>query len=319
MKKVSIIVPAYNAENYIDKCLNSLINQTMKDIEIIVINDGSTDKTLSILNKYKDKIILINQNNKGIGASRNIGIGKSNGEYIVFVDSDDFVNDNMCEECYQYAKNNNLDLLIFNYLEINEEDNTTRNNDFIEDFGITNIKENKELLTKINTSPWNKLYKREFLIKSKVRFPENVKYEDFPFVELVLEKAKTIGYLKDRYYNYLIRKKSETTTIDKKVYDIFKVLDIINSHYKPLKIYNDEIEYLNVIRVLTYTISQRQQKDRKFRNKFIDDGFNYLNSNFSDWKNNKYYNKRNILKRIIEKSKTISKIYCELYNLLKNK
>ena len=121
MPKISIIVPVYNVEKYLSTCLDSLINQTLKDIEIICVNDGSTDNSLNILNEYAKndpRIIVINKENSGPGACRNLGIEKATGEYIQFADSDDWIEKETCEICYQKAIEYNVNMLSFNANEI---------------------------------------------------------------------------------------------------------------------------------------------------------------------------------------------------------
>lgn len=117
--KISIIIPAYNVQNYISRCLESLINQTYKNLEIIVINDGSKDNTLNIINEFAKKdnrIIVINQENKGVSDSRNAGLKKVTGTYITFVDSDDWLDNNSCEEMINYLISNNADIAMFGYI-----------------------------------------------------------------------------------------------------------------------------------------------------------------------------------------------------------
>ena len=105
MKKLSIIIPCYNTEKYINKCLDSVLNSTLKDIEVIIINDGSKDSTLDIIKSYKDKrIIIIDKENDGVAMARNDGIKKATGEYITFIDSDDYIEPTMYEEMYNKAK-----------------------------------------------------------------------------------------------------------------------------------------------------------------------------------------------------------------------
>lgn len=318
MKKISVIVPVYNMEKYLEKCLDSLVNQTLKEIEIIVINDGSTDNSYKILDKYKKKysdiLTVINTENNGISIARNIGIKEATGEYIAFIDSDDYVDINMFSDCYLYAKKNNLDIVVLDYYKL-YENNGKLEYFKIKDFDNTNIKNNPKLLFEINSSPWNKIYKRSLFDKTTI-FPEKTKYEDLGLIPILLDKANNIGYLNKAYNYYLIRGKSETTTIDKRVYDIFKILDILNNYFKNK--YKNELEYLNIEKIMTYTISSRGIKDNRVRNEFIDSAFKYLNNNFHNWKKNKYYTNRNKIKRFIEKNKIITKLYCYLY-ALKNK
>ena len=194
MVKVSVIVPAYNAEKYIDKCLESLINQTLKDIEIIVVNDGSKDNTLEKINKYSDKRIkLLNlKENKGIGHARNEGIKKALGEYIGFVDSDDYVDKNMFEKMYEKASKEKLDIVVCDFYKQIENTNQTIK-EIIPNFKNTTLKNNSNLLLDINLAPWNKIYKRKLIVDNKIHFDEKLKYEDVPFVVKSLDKAKNIG------------------------------------------------------------------------------------------------------------------------------
>ena len=189
----------------------------------------------------------------------------------------------MLEHCYEYAKKHDLDIVVCNYIQVFESDGNQKKYS-IEPFGITNIEENKELLFKINSSPWNKIFRKTLFNDKKMRFPETLKYEDFALIPILFGEAKKIGHL-DEYLNYyLIRSRGETGTMDKKVFDILKILDIVNCYYKNrLK---DELEYLNIEKIFTYTISQRKQKDSKLRNKFINEAFTYLNNNFPSYKIN---------------------------------
>ena len=318
MKKVSIIVPIYNSEKYLINCLDSLVNQTLDNIEIILINDGSTDDSINIIKKYAKKysnIVYFDKKNEGIGVSRNFGIEKSKGKYIAFVDSDDYVSINFAKNMYDFCENNNLDMAVCDYYRINE---ITHEKDIfeIEDFEITDLESNKALIYKLNHSPWNKLYKRELFLKNNIYFPTDLKYEDAAVVIPLLKYASKIGKFNEPLNYYIIHNNSETTVMDKRVFDIFKILDIVNNYYKDSK-YKKYLEYLTVQKITTYTIQQRYQKNGKLRNKFINEAFKYLNIKYPKWRNSKYFDDRNIFKSSIEKSKFLTKIYCVLYAFFK--
>ena len=318
MKKVSIIVPIYNSEKYLINCLDSLVNQTLDNIEIILINDGSTDDSINIIKKYAKKysnIVYFDKKNEGIGVSRNFGIEKSKGKYIAFVDSDDYVSINFAKNMYDFCENNNLDMAVCDYYRINE---ITHEKDIfeIEDFEITDLESNKALIYKLNHSPWNKLYKRELFLKNNIYFPTDLKYEDAAVVIPLLKYASKIGKFNEPLNYYIIYNNSETTVMDKRVFDIFKILDIVNNYYKDSK-YKKYLEYLTVQKITTYTIQQRYQKNGKLRNKFINEAFKYLNIKYPKWRNSKYFDDRNIFKSSIEKSKFLTKIYCVLYAFFK--
>ena len=185
----------------------------------------------------------------------------------------------------------------------------------LSDFCITNYEENNKILCEINLAPWNKLYKKDMLVKNKIEFSETLKYEDLSFVALSIKNSKKIGKINEQLNYYTIHKNSETTTRDKRVFDIFKQLDIVRNEYKSGK-YLDE---LTVSVLLNYTIQQRYQIDKDTQSKFIDDAFKYLNDNNIDYKHSEYIKNRSFLKRLIEKNKFITKIYCKIYSMLKTR
>ena len=317
--KISVIIPVYNSSTYLRKCLDSVVNQTLKDIEIIVINDGSTDDSKNIIEEYLCKyknIIFIDQENKGIGKTRNIGIKKATGEYITFVDSDDYIKENMLEEYYKYAKKHNFDLVIGSYIKkINNKEIIFENNKF----KTGNVKTTPQILYLIEYGPWAKLYKRETLINNNIYFDEKRKYEDMPFVSKALLKSKLIGQIIEPYYYYIIHNNSETTTMDKRVFDILDILKEIKDYYKREYYLRDELDYVIIDKITTYMLQQRVQKDNKLRIEFINAGYAFLNKNIKNWRGNKYYKKTNFLKRIIKNNKKILKIYCNIYAFIKRK
>ena len=314
--KVSVIVPVYNTEKYLKNCIDSLLKQNFEDYEIIVINDLSPGNAEEIIKSYNDKKIVYikNKTNKGIGYNRNLGIKKAKGEYVCFIDSDDYVKEDFISKMYNYSKENNLDLCVCDYVNVDEEGNKLKEFN-LSDFCITNYEENNKILCEINLAPWNKLYKKDMLVKNKIEFSEILKYEDLSFVALSIKNSKKIGKINEQLNYYTIHNNSETTTRDKRVFDIFKQLDIVRNEYKSGK-YLDE---LTVSVLLNYTIQQRYQIDKDTQSKFIDDAFKYLNDNNIDYKHSEYIKNRSFLKRLIEKNKFITKIYCKIYSMLKTR
>ena len=315
MIKVSVIVPIYNAEKYLDKCLNSLANQTLNDIEIILLNDGSTDNSHKIIDEYErnysKKIKAIHNENHGIGYTRNIGIDLAKGKYISFVDSDDYLDLDNLEKMYNYAEENKLDLVICDLKKFDI------NNDVIgyertENLEITNLENNPELLLDINLGPINKLFSTKLFKDKKNRFSETLKYEDMAILPKLIGISKKIGRVDNTYYNYLVHPNSETTTMDKRVFDILEILKIVNKDLQELKYYEEikeYVEYLNIRTLFRYTLQQKKQKSRKLKNEFINKSFEYLNSSFPNWEKNKLLKKEPSYKRIIKESKFLTKIY----------
>lgn len=314
MTDISIIVPIYNAEKYLNKCIDSLVNQTKKELEFILVNDGSTDSSEDIIKSYKDKRIKYFKNkNQGIGKTRNFGIDKATGKYLMFLDSDDYLDINACEKLYNKAIKEKSDLVVFDFYRVEE----TLKEVTINNFKSSSLKENPNLLLDINLGPCNKLIKRELIDKNNTRFNEELKYEDTPFVTEIIKNANKISKLNEYLHYYVIHSNSETTVRDERVFDIIKIIDIIRNQYKDEKYMEDIVNKLTVRTFTNYTIQQRVQKDLKVGMKFIDEAFSYMKKNIPNYKNNKYYETRGILRRTIEKNKFITKVYCSIYNLLR--
>ena len=312
MTKVSLIVPIYNSQNYLEKCIKSLISQTLKDIQIILINDGSTDNSEKIIKSFDDeRIVYISKNNEGIGKTRNLGIDKATGEFLAFVDSDDYLNEHFCEYMYQKAVNDDCDLVVCDFF----EDRNTLVGIKFKDFKDTNLRETPELINNINLGPCNKLYKKSLFDDKSNRFEENLKYEDAPFVVKMLLSANRIGKVNDYLTYYVIHSNSETTIRDKRMYDILEITDIIVNDLKKVDYPNDSLVSLAVMILTDYTIQQRYISDVKYRHDFINRAFKYLNNLDRKWRKCSYLKRFTSLKRYVKTSKLLTKIYCDLYNL----
>lgn len=295
MLKVSVIVPLYNVEKYIKKCLDSIVNQTLKDIEIIVVNDGSPDKSRKIVIDYqkKDKRIkLIDKENGGQGSARNVGLKSAKGEYISYVDSDDWIEKEMLEEMYNKAHMNKLEMVICGYKNINGNkiELCLANDNIIKD---TLSNKNSKIFNII--SPCCKLYKRTFLINSKVEFMENkIWYEDYAYSVKLLSLANKIDYVNKPLYNYLIRENSTMTNpkITKNL-DIIIAVDDIISYMKEKGLYDryySEIEYTAIENILISGVTRiiRAKGNRKIKKEIINKLIKYMNNNFENYKRNSY-------------------------------
>lgn len=219
MAKISIIVPVYNTEKFLEKCLNSLINQTLKDIEIICINDESTDKSVQILEKFANidkRIQIINQTHSGPSIARNKGIKKAKGEYIGFVDSDDWVDLNFFEQLYINVKKYNADIGVAGIKRVRsykwkyhiklEKEKVI--NEINEKFQICDVPD--------KCYPVNKIYKLAELQKLNINFEPNVYFEDRLFTAQVLINLKTLVTVPNTYYNYWTNPNSIVKTKSKK-------------------------------------------------------------------------------------------------------
>lgn len=211
--KVSVIIPVYNIQNYLKKCIDSVVSQTLKDLEVIIVNDGSTDASLEIAEQYAasdHRIEIYNQKNKGLGAARNTGLAKATGEYVFFLDGDDYVDCNAFASLYEYACQNDLDIVVFGYKRIDENDNVIAEPNFGEGIRGKNEAFSDALSFKFSPSVTNKLYRRKLFSQHDVSFPENFLHEDIPVTYRLFWYANRVGSLSQSYYYWLQRDKSIT-------------------------------------------------------------------------------------------------------------
>ena len=197
MPKVSVLVPVYNVEKYLKQCLNSVIGQTLQDIEIICINDGSTDSSLSILEEFAkndNRIKIINKENSGYGASMNMGLDLAIGEYIGIIESDDFADEKMFEDLYDLAVKNNADIVKSDfYYHFSNENISRKAGKILSKNKTFSIKDDTSAL-KILPTIWSAVYKRSFLNENNIRFLETkgASYQDTSFAFKTLACAKNI-------------------------------------------------------------------------------------------------------------------------------
>ncbi len=227
MIKVSVIIPVYNVEPWLKACLDSIINQTLKDIEIICVNDASTDNSLELLRQYEQldsRIVVLNHDgNSGLSASRNTGAQYATGEYIYFLDSDDMIKPNAIEILYNKAKSDKLDVLCFDGETFFENEQLEKIYKFEERWCVRNkeytaIKVGKDLLIEMlfnndyKAVVWILFINREFFNSNKLSFINGILYEDNPFTLEVFIKANRVSHIKDRLYIRRVRESSITTS-----------------------------------------------------------------------------------------------------------
>lgn len=252
MIKVSVIIPVYNVEEYIEKCIKSIINQSLKEIEIILINDGSPDNSQNIIDLYQKKdnrIISIIKKNGGQGSARNEGLRIARGEYIVFVDSDDWIDEKMLEVLYNKAKQDNCDIVVSNAYKV--YGNRKVKYDMIMTSGENDI----DTYMLNGTGPLAKLIKRDLIIDNKLFFPEKIIYEDYACIPLYGLFAKKISYVNKYFYYYLIRENSTMTqNFNLKFYDILKASEILYNKSSAIsENYKEVFEFLIVENLLRDT------------------------------------------------------------------
>ena len=303
--KVSIIIPVYGVEKYISKCLESLVNQTLNDIEIIVVNDGTKDNSQKIIDKYvkkyPDKIKSYIKENGGQGSARNYGLKKATGEYIGYVDSDDFVEKDMYKKLYNKAKENNYDIVVCGNYNVSED----YQNKNIDAF-INNYNTDLENIFFGKMAVWNKIYKRDILIKNKLEFKEKVWYEDLAFTLKAIMNSNTFAFIDEPLYDYLIREGS--TMNNSNVKRNLEILDAFNDilsyiQHNKKEEYFSKIEFLAIDHIYISAIVRvlKAEADDKVKRETINKLIDYMNKKFPNYKNNKYINTLSKNRKIIYK------------------
>lgn len=317
MIRLSIIIPVYNVEKYIERCLMYCLNQDIPydEYEIIVVNDGSKDKSISIVERIQDSyhnIKIINQENKGQASARNTGINNSVGEYIWFIDSDDFIKENCLASILKIAQNNNLDVLSFN-LQLHFEDGT------IKPYKIKFEKENfvykgHEFITKVDMpqAPWASLFKRSYLNVHNLRFISGIKHEDTEFTPRAYYLAHKILYIDRPLYFYFQRDGSTMRSKYKKRAD--DLLTVCDSLYDFAKKYamNDKRGYYYLINKVNFAFTQSLKYYSDSETLTLNE---YKNKDYYPLNFNKYMSFKDIVKSVL--ANISLNLYIRMFN--KNK
>lgn len=291
MKKISILIPVYNTSKYLERCLNSIINQNFKDIEIICVNDGSIDNSLEILNKFAqqdNRIKIINKNNGGLTTARNVGIKNATGEYCLNIDSDDWIEQGYLEEMYEKAKKENLDMVISDIiLDYKDKNKKILKKDLdIDDDKILTGEEYLKIFFTNNFYgfTWNKLIKRKYYVDYNIKYNEEIfLYEDVEVIAKLSLHMKRIGKINKGYYHYIQGENNGSRKIKFKNY-----LDIEKCFIELEKYFNGSFQQLILTRKIMILLS------------------NILYTNYN--KDINYYCKRDeLLNEISERKKEVNK------------
>lgn len=316
MPKVSLIIPVYNVENYIEKCLNSVVNQTLKDMEVIIVNDGSKDSSKQKIEKYLKKyprIKYLEKENGGLSDARNYGMQYATGKYIAFLDSDDYVEETMYEEMYNVAQKEAADMVECNF--IWEYPDKKR-----EDIGaVYNSK--REMVEKARVVAWNKLIKRELLEKTGVKFPIGLRYEDVEFFYKLVPYLEKVSFVKKCFVHYIQRGNSIANTQNIRTKEIFTVLQNVISYYRENGFYDeykDELEFIYVRFLLCSSLKRICKiQNKEERNLALDETWNNITLNFPNWRKNPILKKKTLKNLYIKSNNKLTfKIYCFFLHLL---
>ena len=271
MAEISVIVPVFNVENYLKECLDSVLNQSFSDIEVICINDGSTDRSGEILNEFAkrdNRIQVINQPNRGLGAARNRGLSVADGKYVYFIDSDDYIDLKTLEKLHSNAMSNDSDIVLFKFQTFDDNNNVHhRGVEFRIDRIFGDIDYSSFTFTYVDAkrhvmnsafSACLKLYKKEFLDSfDDFSFPEGISFEDVIFHVMAMLRASRISFVNESLYYY---RSNENSILNSSAngFDIFEVIDSVEEFLKENNYYDDlesEFIFFKVAQILVYLIS----------------------------------------------------------------
>ncbi|SHK62944.1 Glycosyltransferase involved in cell wall bisynthesis [Chishuiella changwenlii] len=230
---ISIIVPVYNTEKYLSKCLDSIINQTLKNIEIIIVNDGSKDNSQQIIDEYCSNDIRIKsivKQNGGLSDARNIGIDHANGEYIAFIDSDDYIDLYMMEELYKIAIRHQAEIVLCDLVKVDENGNEFR--DLPQSPQLSDkiiLKNDFTLFGEMSCFACNKIFKKSLF--EKHRFRKGIHFEDIELIPKLVLDSHIIAKINQPFYKYFERQDSITKTHTKKGLDMFLAIDEVTNYF----------------------------------------------------------------------------------------
>lgn len=299
--KVSVIVAIYNVEKYLERCLESLINQRLRELEIILIDDGSTDDSPEICDKYAEKdnrIIVVHKKNQGLGMARNSGLELAKGEYVVFVDSDDFIEKNAYWEMYEAISSENAEMLITNYYEYDTKNDTIKELRTIHNSKIAMDEQVKKIACQmvganpldreaddIGMSVWKNMYSRKFIEENHIRFCSEREYvsEDAIFQLMIIPKMKKILLSTNCYYYYCNNERQSLSStfreskfeeykkLYKKEYELLQKEEIINNgkYYIATTFLGNIRSYIKQLAVSQYTMKKKKDLVRKIHEDIV--------------------------------------------------
>lgn len=308
MPKISIIIPVYNVEKYLPRCIDSILNQNFQDFELIMINDGSKDNSLEIMKNYQPnpKIRIFDQKNVGPALTRNKGLQEAKGKYIMFIDSDDYINQNYLKNYYEAAIEKDYDLVIGGYQKVQ--------GDRIE---FTRKLTDGEFSKYLVTGPVSKLYKKDFLIKNNIEFLDTTASEDVYFNVLAYSKNPKIKIIDDTGYNYVYNPNSLSNTLHKGFNQNVDILGLVTSiNYQDIT--NVSLNQYFIIRYLIWYLlySGKTATSEEFINEYTK-LFSWLKTNIPTYQHNQYL--KNFPKGEMKNIHLFIKIFIELdkYRMVK--
>ena len=288
--KISIIIPVYNAEKYLHRCFDSILNNNYKNLEIIPVNDGSKDDSQKIIDKYKEKypdiFMPITQENQGIGMARNNALEKVTGDYIMFVDNDDFIDEDYIYKHLEPLKEKDYDMVLSGYKRVNDDKEILFKVDLDEKYPWTRY---------ISIAPWGRLYKKKYLEENDIKFLKTPIGEDVYFNLQANTLTDNIKILDYKGYNWYHNGKSVTNTISDKIKKI-DIIILLNTHYNILKEKNsinkenyDFVQIYFVLLVIQFLQWLSKNLSYKEISEKYDMFFKWISERFPEYKKAKYW------------------------------
>lgn len=244
--KVSVVVPIYNVEKYLEQCLNSIIDQDFKEYEVILVNDGSTDSSGEIAKRFAEKydfVKLLDKNNAGLGAARNTAIKYISGKYVVFIDSDDYISETYIRDLYELVSKSDSDIGICAYEKVYDGKGSSQiiNLEFDCEKVYSNVETLKLLFTrKIRCYAWDKIYKTSLFRENNIEYLEGKLYEDILASVKLISKSKKISFINSPLYKYRIREGNITSIkSEESITDLNYSIDAVNKYLRESNLEND--------------------------------------------------------------------------------
>lgn len=296
MPEISVVVPVYNVRDYLRKNIDSILAQTFTDYELILVNDGSKDDSLSILREYEQKderITVIDKPNGGLSDARNAGMAIATGKYIQFIDSDDFVEPQLLEKCWRKLEETGADMVIFDiyqyFLATGKKEVIANTYD---SSGIYSIKTNPELIVSIQNCAWNKMYKLSLFSDNDIIYPWGCYYEDLGTTYRLLARCDKVVFINEPLYDYLQDRPGNIThQFNFSVYHVLDMVKLTLDDYKNLGIYEtyyEELKCLGSRNILECLKKTRNVNDKKMTEKFVQVCFWYIKNNWPEFPKCRY-------------------------------
>lgn len=312
--ELTVVVPVYGVEEYLAKCLDSLLCQSVDNYQILVINDGSKDNSQSIIdeyqNKYPNKVKGYIKENGGLSDARNYGLKYVGTPYVMFIDADDYVEKDMVETCLKAIKQD-LDIVVFSYYQHYVANNSFEVINLKIKEGIYNPKENPEIIAYTPNAAWNKIYKTSLFKENNIIYPKGLLYEDLGTTPILLAKSLKVGYINKALYHYLVdRPNNITKQVDKRIFDVIKIMENNVKYFKDNNLYetyNQELHYLYKINTIENMRKAMKSKDKKLTIDYIEKVFDVEKKLFDS--SILKYNIELNGSDIIYKNKSLAKMY----------